>query len=132
MTVRTCGLLLLFAAVSMAQDAPGKKTFETTVDVQAQYTEKEGVKAASFIRRTGGRARPPKEGTLVLAGKFVSAKLDGENVLVSIKPAEGEAVEVALPKQLAAYYREGEGGKLEAFGIGIPRPPREGGKKKTQ
>jgi len=104
-----------------------------TVDVKAQYTEKDGVKEASSIRRTGGRSRPPREGTQVLTGKCVSAKPQGEKVLVTITPAEGEnpaAVEVVLPKQLAVYYREGEEGKLTAYGIGIVRPPRGGAKKK--
>ena len=113
----------------------GQKTYEMTVDVQAQYVEKDGVKEASSIRRTGGRSRPPREGTKVLVGKFVSATLKDEKVVVSITPAEGEnaaAVEVVLPKQLAVYHRAGEEGKLMAYSIGIVRPPREGGKKKKQ
>lgn len=111
----------------------GQKTYEMTVDVQAQYVEKDGVKEASSIRRTGGRSRPPREGTQVLAGKFVSAKLQGEKVLVTITPAEGEnpaPVQVVLPKQLATYFRAGEEGKLTAYSIGIVRPPRGDAKKK--
>jgi len=102
----------------------GKKTFEMTVDVKVTYAEKEGVKEASSIRRAGGPDRPAHEGTVVVKGKFVSAKLDGEKVLVTITPAEGDkALEVVLPKQLTTYYREAEG-KLLAYSIGLPRPPR--------
>ena len=49
---------------------------------------------------------------------------------MTIAPAEGEPLAVVLPKQLSVWYREGEDGKLSAWGIGVPRPPREGGKKK--
>ena len=113
----------------------GKKIYEMAADVSVTYTEKDGVKEASSIRRASGRQRPAREGTVVVKGKFVSAQLkEGEDkVLVTIAPAEGEkpaALEVVLPKQLSVWYREGEDGKLSAWGIGVPRPPREGGKKK--
>ena len=102
----------------------GKKTYEMTVDVKVTYTEKDGVKEASTIRRAAGPDRPAREGTVVAKGKFVSAKLDGEKVLVTIKPAEGDKdLEVTLPKQLSVYYRD-EDGKLTAYGIGMPRAPR--------
>jgi hypothetical protein len=59
----------------------------------------------------------------VAKGKLASAKLQGDNVLVTITPAEGEkALEVTLPKKLTVMYRE-EGEKLTAVGIGVPRPP---------
>lgn len=103
----------------------GKKTYEMSVDVKVQYAEKEGVKEASSIRRAGGRDRPAREGTVVVKGKFVSAKLQEEKVLVTITPAEGEKpLQVVLPKQLSVWYREGDDGKLTVYGIGAPRPPR--------
>ena len=102
----------------------GKKTYEMTVDVQVTYAEKEGVKEGQRIRQAGGPDRPAREGTVAVKGKFVSAKLDGEKVMVTIKPAEGDKdLEVVLPKKLSVYAREQEG-KLTAFSIGIPRPPR--------
>ncbi|HUT32294.1 MAG TPA: hypothetical protein VNE39_02335 [Planctomycetota bacterium] len=105
--------------IDLGADA-GKKTYEMTADVKVTYAEKDGVKQASSIRRAGGPDRPAREGTVVVKGKFVSAKLDGEKVLVTIKPAEGDKdLEVTLPKQLSVYYRE-EGGKLLAYGIGVP------------
>ena len=108
--------------LDLGQDA-GKKTYEMTAEVRADYVEKEGVKEAQRIRRTGGREMPAKEGVTAVKGKFVSAKLDGEKVIVSIMPAGAEkAVEVTLPKLLSVYYREAEG-KLNAFSIGVPRPP---------
>jgi len=109
--------------IDLGADA-GKKTYEMTVDVKVTYAEKDGVKQASSIRRASGPDRPAREGTVVAKGKFVSAKLDGEKVLVTIKPAEGDKdLEVTLPKALSVYYRE-EDGKLNAYGVGIPRPPR--------
>jgi len=102
----------------------GKKTYEMTAEVKVTYSEKEGVKEGRSIRRASGRDFPAREGTVVVKGKFVSAKLDGEKVLVTVKPAEGDKdLEVTLPKQLSVYYREEEG-KLNAYGVGIPRPPR--------
>jgi len=103
----------------------GKKVYEMAVEVKVQYTEKDGVKQASGIRRAAGRDFPAKDGAVVAKGKLASAKLDGEKVLVTITPAEGDkALEVVLPAKLTVVYRK-EGEKLAAFGIGIPRPPRE-------
>ncbi len=102
----------------------GKKTYEMTADVKVTYAEKDGVKEASSIRRASGRDFPAREGTVVAKAKFVSAKLDGEKVLVTAKLAEGDKeLQVTLPKQLTVYYREEEG-KLNAYSVGIPRPPR--------
>jgi len=109
--------------LDLGQDA-GKKTFEMTADVRVRYAEKEGVKQAQSIRRAGGREFRAREGTVTVKGKFVAAKLQGEKVLVTVTPAEGEKaapLEVTLPKQLSVWYREGKEGKLTAYGIGVPR-----------
>lgn len=109
--------------IDLGADA-GKKTYEMTVDVKVTYAEKDGVKQATSIRRAAGRDFPAREGTVVVKGKFVSAKLDGEKVLVTIKPEGGDKdLEVTLPKALTVYYRE-EDGKLNAYSVGVPRPPR--------
>jgi len=115
--------------LDLGQDA-GKKTFEMSAEVKVIYTEKEGVKQAQSIRRAAGRDRPAKEGTVVAKGKFAAAKLQDENVLVTITPAEGDkALEFTLPKQLSAWYLEGDDGKVTVFGIGVPRT-RGGAEKK--
>jgi len=103
----------------------GKKTYEMPAAVEVRYIEKEGAKpAAQTVRRTG-RDFPLREGQKAVKGTFVSAKLDGEAVLLTIKPAEGDKnLEFTLPKQLTVMYRE-EGGKLNAFSVGVPRTPRE-------
>lgn len=107
--------------LDLGQEA-GKKTFEMAADVKVQYTEKEGVKQAQSIRRAAGRDRPAREGTVVAKGKFASAKLQDEKVLVTITPAEGEkALEVTLPKQLNVWYRKGDDGKVTVYSIGVPR-----------
>ena len=103
----------------------GKKVFELTADVKVQYIEKEGVKQAQGIRAAAGRDFRELEGAVVAKGKFASAKLDGEKVLVTITPAEGDkALEVTFPKQIAAMYRTGEDGKITVLGVGLPRAPR--------
>jgi hypothetical protein len=106
----------------LGQDA-GKKTYEMAVEVKVQYAEKEGAKQAQGIRPAAGRDFRDREGMTVAKGKLASAKLQGDNVLVTITPAEGEkALEVTLPKKLTVMYRE-EGEKLTAVGISVPRPP---------
>jgi hypothetical protein len=110
--------------LDLGQEA-GKKTYEMTVDVKVAYSEKDGVKQGQSIRRAAGRDLPPRPDTVVVKGKFVSAKLQDDKVLVTITPAEGDKpLEVVLPKQLSVWYRE-EGGKLTAYSVGIPRPPRQ-------
>jgi hypothetical protein len=106
----------------------GKKTFEMPVEVRVLYTEKDGAKQALRIMRTGGRTFTPKEPMQLATGKITAAKVEGENVLVSVTPTEGEkpaAVEVKLATKVSVSYREGEGGKLMAYGIGVPRTPRK-------
>ncbi len=99
-----------------------KKTFEMSVGVTVTYAEKDGVKQGQSIRPGAGPDRPAREGTVVAKGKFVSAKLDGEKLLVTVKPAEGDKdLEVTLPKQLLVYYRD-ENGKLNASIVIAPRP----------
>jgi hypothetical protein len=108
--------------LDLGEDA-GKKTYEMSADVKVTYAEKEGVKQGIWVRPAAGRDRPAREGTVVVKGKFASAKPQGENVLITITPAEGEkALEVTFPKKLAVMYREEEG-KVTVFGIGVPRPP---------
>ncbi len=103
----------------------GKKTLEMTAAVKLQYVEKEGVKQAQSIRPAASeRGFRELEGAVVAKGTVTGAKLDGEKVLVSIKPAEGEkALEVVLPAKVGVAYRE-QDGKLTLFSIGIPRAPR--------
>ena len=102
----------------------GKKTLEMAVEVKVQYLEKEGVKQAQSIRAAAGKDFREMEGAVVGKGKFVSAKLDGEKVLVAIKPAEGDKnLEVVLPAKLMVVYRQ-DGEKLTAFSIGVVRTPR--------
>jgi hypothetical protein len=108
--------------LDLGQDG-GKKTYEMAAEVRVQYAEKDGVKQAQSIRGAAGRDFPQREGTVAAKGKFASAKLQGESVLVTITLSEGaKALEVTLPKQLAVRYREGDGGKLTAFSIGVQAP----------
>jgi hypothetical protein len=114
--------------IDLGGDA-GKKVYEMTADVKTQYVEKEGVKEAQAIRAAAGRDFKEKEGAVVAKGKFKSATLKDENVVVTITPAEGEkALEVTLPKKVAVMYREGDEGKLIAISVGVPRPPKAEGK----
>jgi len=109
--------------VDLGADA-GKKTFEMTADVQVAYTEKDGAKQATGIRSAKGREFKAQEGVTVAKGKFASAKVEGDSVLVTITPTEGDkALEVKLPKQVSVRYTEAEG-KLVAMSIGVPRPPK--------
>ena len=41
--------------LDLGEDA-GKKTFELTAEVSVRYVEKDGVKQAQIVRRTGGRS----------------------------------------------------------------------------
>lgn len=101
-----------------------KKTFEMPVEVRVQYIEKEGVKQGLGIRGVGGKDFREREGAVVAKGKFASAKLDGEKVLVSIKTEGDKSLDVVFPAKLMVIYRQ-EGDKLTAFGISAPRTPRE-------
>ena len=108
--------------IDQGQEA-GKKTFELAAEVKVTYAEKDGVKQAQNIRAASGPDRPAREGTVVAKGKFASAKLQGENVLVTITTEGDKALEVTLPKKLSVYYREEEG-KVTVFSIGVPRTAR--------
>lgn len=108
--------------VDLGGDA-GKKTLEMSADVKVQYLEKEGVKQAQGIAAAAGRDFREMEGAVVAKGKFASAKLDGEKVVVSIKAEGDKALDVVLPAKVGVVYREQEG-KLTLFRIGVPRPPR--------
>jgi hypothetical protein len=109
--------------IDLGGDA-GKKTYEMSADVKVQYADKDGVKQAQSIRAAAGRDFREKEGMVVAKGKFASAKIDGEQVVVTITPAEGDKpLVVNLPVKLSVMYQEADG-KLTAFGIGVPRAPR--------
>ncbi len=108
----------------------GKKTFETSADVKVQYIEKDGVKQGQGIRGVGGKDFREREGAVVAKGKFASAKLDGEKVLVSIKLPEGDkSLEFVFPAKLIVFYRQ-EGEKLTALSItgGRPQAPKSDAK----
>ena len=113
--------------VDLGQEAGGKKALEMTADVRALYTEKDGVKQALRIFRAGGREFTPKEGQTLVTGKVTAAKVDGDTVLITVTPSAGEkpaALELKLPTKVSVGYREGEGGKLALWSIGVPRPPK--------
>ena len=105
--------------IDLGGDA-GKKTYEMAAAVRVTYTEKDGAKQGQSIRGASAPDRAPREGTVAAKGKFTSAKVQGDNVLVTVALEGDKTLEVTLPKKLQVRYRE-EGAKLTASSIGIPR-----------
>lgn len=68
MTVRICGLLLLLAAVSAAQDAPGKKTYETRC-VLCHAGDGTGTDRAPAILEYIGANSPRRLSALIREGR---------------------------------------------------------------
>jgi len=89
----------------------GEKTYEMPATVVAICREKNGQKLARMIRVSRGRKAPQAKGNMqVVQGDIQSAALQGNKVVVTIKPAEGEATSVALTSNVSVLCAAEEEG----------------------
>lgn len=107
----------------------GEKTYEMSATVVAICREKNGEKLARMIRVSrGGKAPQPKGNMQVVQGDIQSAVLQGNKVIVTIKPAEGEATTVSLTARINVLCREGKAVGIASAG-GAKRRKAEGAAK---
>ena len=111
----------------------GEKTYEMSATVLAICREKNGQKLARMIRVSRGRRAPQPKGNMqVVQGDIQSAALQGNRVVVTIKPAEGEATTVALTSNVSVLCRQGKAMAIVSAGRARGQKPEGAGRQRRK
>ena len=111
----------------------GEKTYGMSATVVAICREKNGQKLARMIRVSRGRKAPQAKGNMqVVQGDIQSAALQGNKVVVTIKPAEGEATSVALTSNVSVLCRQGKAMAIVSAGRARGQKPEGAGRQRRK
>ena len=111
----------------------GEKTYQMSASVVALCREKNGQKLARMIRVSRGRRAPQPKGNMqVVQGDIQSAALQGNKVVVTIKPAEGEATSVALTSNVSVLCRQGKAMAIVSAGRARGQKPEGAGRQRRK
>jgi len=111
----------------------GEKTYEMSASVVALCREKKGQKMARMVRVSRAGKTPKAKGkTEVVQGDIQSAALQGTKVVMTIKPADGDATQVALTSQLTVVCRQGKALAIISTGRARGQKPEGAGRQRRK